>query len=148
MKCLYCETEFERTKNVQKYCTKECWAKSRRSQIFIPDVVKTCVNCKKQFQANRTWQKFCNIECQKEHTAKERQNLEVQKVCPHCNKTFFTVKKRKKFCTEYCRKKSTRIRRYKPKKVKQIIVYVPTKREDKIKTWNNRLKNYWHEYGC
>ena len=103
--CPQCGKEFSCTKsNEKKYCSKECFNKSKQTGTFIK-----CDNCRKKFyrrkyhikkKKNKGQNSFCCIRCQKEYLHK--QTFEVRK-CEVCGREFEVSKlSTQRFCSDEC----------------------------------------------
>lgn len=101
--CKFCAKEFipPQKKPTKKYCSNECYNKSRWTCG-----VKTCPNCGEKFRAKRNEtlkhdQKYCCRKCYDEYRAKNKPSL-VVKNCLQCGKEFVQKYPNQKFCSRSC----------------------------------------------
>lgn len=106
--CPQCGKEFEFMKsNERKYCSKECFKKSKETGMDIK-----CDNCgkifhRRQYHIDRQKKKgqnnFCSLKCQKEYLHKQK--FEIRK-CEVCGKEFEVSKlSTQRFCSYECQGK-------------------------------------------
>ena len=69
LRCKYCNEEFVRTGNSQKFCSKKCALINVRRLIEHP--IKNCLICNKEFQIKTLNQKYCSYKCKnKKHNSR------------------------------------------------------------------------------
>lgn len=109
--CPICGREFVSKKKKQKYCSRECSAKSLKKQKETH-----CKNCGKTFVIGKYQREFCSHDCYIEYRRshkdeysyvglkRKKQTHETRK-CEMCGREFVAYKKTKKrFCSDECRK--------------------------------------------
>lgn len=130
--CEYCNEEFTTAYQEQRFCSTQCFGKSRRNpakcpvcgQEFTPNRArnqiycstecylsttgypKACEQCGNKFTAKRPSTKYCSVEC----SAKTQRNR-ITIACEQCGKKFRVPKsqKHRRFCSEECFQASLRI---------------------------------------
>ena len=72
-KCKYCGEEFEPKQGVEKFCSRECWGKSRR----VKDVKINCPSCGDEFEIKpylikEGVKRFCSKKCYTKYRTKHK----------------------------------------------------------------------------
>ena len=102
-KCLYCGSDFtveNSIKDIQKFCSMECYCKYRNLKVKYE--TKICKECNKEFKTYHHNQKYCSYEC----SSKANQKRDLC-LCDNCGKTFYRIKSevyknKKHFCSKEC----------------------------------------------
>lgn len=73
MNCLECNTEFVKTKNVQKFCTQKCRNKSKRKRLGSHSYSydKICIECNTSFTTKWCDVKLCSKICISKHNSRK-----------------------------------------------------------------------------
>jgi hypothetical protein len=79
--CPICKKEFETDDFRRKYCTLDCYKKSKNNK----NIEKTCPVCNKNFKTRHDEQIYCSHECAGEIRKIEK----IKLVCPVCKKVFY-----------------------------------------------------------
>jgi hypothetical protein len=103
-KCKYCGEEFKPKQGVEKFCSRECWGKSRR----VKDVKINCPTCGDEFEikpylikegVKRFYSKKCYTKYRTKHKYEER-------ICEYCGETYKVYSSRKnRYCSTDCANK-------------------------------------------
>lgn len=98
--CLYCKLEFLTEKINKKYCSFECYQKSRENYS-----IRICPCCQKKYTINlgkRKSQKFCSTACSNTFY-KTKPEIHSTRACPECQKDFIDKNNPyRKFCSKIC----------------------------------------------
>lgn len=108
-KCLWCNHDFVRENNAQKYCCKDHSKEALNYRHRNLSVTTYCLHCGKEITSATRNQfgnkKFCKKACRDSFFAtKKRKELKTEKIrmeiCPYCLESFPTSDPRKKFCCQ------------------------------------------------
>lgn len=103
-KCKYCGEEFKQKQGVEKFCSRECWGKSRR----VKDVKINCPTCGDEFEIKpylikEGVKRFCSKKCYTKYRAKHKYE---ERVCEYCGQTYEIYSSRKnRYCSTDCANK-------------------------------------------
>lgn len=103
-KCKYCGEEFKQKQGVEKFCSRECWGKSRR----VKDVKINCPTCGDEFEIKpylikEGVKRFCSKKCYTKYRAKHKYE---ERVCEYCGETYTIYSSRKnRYCSTDCANK-------------------------------------------
>lgn len=103
-KCKYCGEEFKQKQGVEKFCSRECWGKSRR----VKDVKINCPTCGDEFEIKpylikEGVKRFCSKKCYTKYRAKHKYE---ERVCEYCGETYEIYSSRKnRYCSTNCANK-------------------------------------------
>lgn len=103
-KCKYCGEEFKQKQGVEKFCSRECWGKSRR----VKDVKTNCPTCGDEFEIKpylikEGVKRFCSKKCYTKYRAKHKYE---ERVCEYCGETYEIYSSRKnRYCSTNCANK-------------------------------------------
>lgn len=103
-KCKYCGEEFKQKQGVEKFCSRECWGKSRR----VKDVKINCPTCGDEFEIKpylikEGVKRFCSKKCYTKYRAKHKYE---ERVCEYCGETYEIYSSRKnRYCSTDCANK-------------------------------------------
>ena len=86
--CLNCGKSF--VKNINKYCSEECFAESRRMKKRVKPQPKECMVCGTTFTHGRKDKQICSVECKKVHRKEYMKKFDKNKIekCAFCGKSF------------------------------------------------------------
>lgn len=119
--CLICGKEWKAKGTTGKYCSRECFYKSKTT---IGQTEKICPTCGKSFivDSGHIDRKYCSFPCSVKGRDRDNWHKYDERICHNCQKPFKIISWRKdKFC---CHKCSTDANRGKPnhrQKAKQKI---------------------------
>lgn len=103
-KCKYCGEEFKPKQGVEKFCSRECWGKSRR----VKDVKIKCPTCGDEFEIKpylikEGVKRFCSKKCYTKYRTKHKYE---ERVCEYCGETYEIYSSRKnRYCSTDCANK-------------------------------------------
>ena len=103
-KCKYCGEEFKQKQGVEKFCSRECWGKSRR----VKDVKINCPTCGDEFEIKpylikEGVKRFCSKKCYTKYRAKHKYE---ERICEYCGETYTIYSSRKnRYCSTDCANK-------------------------------------------
>lgn len=103
-KCKYCGEEFKQKQGVEKFCSRECWGKSKR----VKDVKINCPTCGDKFEIKpylikEGVKRFCSKKCYTKYRAKHKYE---ERVCEYCGETYEIYSSRKnRYCSTDCANK-------------------------------------------
>lgn len=103
-KCKYCGEEFKQKQGVEKFCSRECWGKSRR----VKNVKINCPTCGDEFEIKpylikEGVKRFCSKKCYTKYRAKHKYE---ERVCEYCGETYEIYSSRKnRYCSTDCANK-------------------------------------------
>ena len=103
-KCKYCGEEFEQKQGVEKFCSRECWGKSRR----VKTVKINCPTCGDEFEIKPYMLKegvkrFCSQKCYVKYRTKHKYE---KRICEYCGQTYEVYSSRKnRYCSTDCANK-------------------------------------------
>lgn len=103
-KCKYCGEEFKQKQGVEKFCSRECWGKSRR----VKSVKINCPTCGDEFEIKpylikEGVKRFCSKKCYTKYRAKHKYE---ERVCEYCGETYEIYSSRKnRYCSTDCANK-------------------------------------------
>lgn len=103
-KCKYCGEEFKPKQGVEKFCSRECWGKSRR----VKDVKINCPTCGDEFEIKpylikEGVKRFCSKKCYTKYRAKHKYE---ERICEYCGETYTIYSSRKnRYCSTDCANK-------------------------------------------
>lgn len=103
-KCKYCGEEFKQKQGVEKFCSRECWGKSKR----VKDVKINCPTCGDEFEIKpylikEGVKRFCSKKCYTKYRAKHKYE---ERVCEYCGETYEIYSSRKnRYCSTNCANK-------------------------------------------
>ena len=92
-KCKYCGEEFKPKQGVEKFCSRECWGKSRR----VKDVKINCPTCGDEFEIKpylikEGVKRFCSKKCYTKYRTKHKYE---ERMCEYCGETYKVYSSRK-----------------------------------------------------
>lgn len=107
LKCQWCNKDFSCTHKNQKYCSKECYNKSRKGKAPVFGTTKEipCPQCHKVFKQRQANSKFCSRECQATwHGNEEARGKGYTRLvpCKECGKEFLRDSKSNVYCSLKC----------------------------------------------
>lgn len=103
-KCKYCGEEFKPKQGVEKFCSRECWGKSRR----VKSVKINCPTCGDEFEIKpylikEGVKRFCSKKCYTKYRAKHKYE---ERICEYCGETYTIYSSRKnRYCSTDCANK-------------------------------------------
>ena len=103
-KCKYCGEEFKPKQGVEKFCSRECWGKSRR----VKDVKINCPTCGDEFEIKpylikEGVKRFCSKKCYTKYRTKHKYE---ERMCEYCSETYKVYSSRKnRYCSTDCANK-------------------------------------------
>lgn len=103
-KCKYCGEEFKPKQGVEKFCSRECWGKSRR----VKTVKIKCPTCGDEFEIKpylikEGVKRFCSKKCYTKYRAKHKYE---ERICEYCGETYTIYSSRKnRYCSTDCANK-------------------------------------------
>lgn len=103
-KCKYCGEEFKQKQGVEKFCSRECWGKSRR----VKTVKINCPTCGDEFEIKpylikEGVKRFCSKKCYTKYRAKHKYE---ERICEYCGETYTIYSSRKnRYCSTDCANK-------------------------------------------
>lgn len=103
-KCKYCGEEFKPKQGVEKFCSRECWGKSRR----VKNVKINCPTCGDEFEIKpylikEGVKRFCSKKCYTKYRAKHKYE---ERICEYCGETYTIYSSRKnRYCSTDCANK-------------------------------------------
>nr|DAL45542.1 MAG TPA_asm: cysteine-rich protein [Caudoviricetes sp.] len=103
-KCKYCGEEFKPKQGVEKFCSRECWGKSRR----VKDVKINCPTCGDEFEIKpylikEGVKRFCSKKCYTKYRTKHKYE---ERICEYCGETYKVYSSRKnRYCSTDCANK-------------------------------------------
>lgn len=103
-KCKYCGEEFKPKQGVEKFCSRECWGKSRR----VKDVKINCPSCGDEFEIKpylikEGVKRFCSKKCYTKYRTKHKYE---ERICEYCGETYKVYSSRKnRYCSTDCANK-------------------------------------------
>lgn len=103
-KCKYCGEEFKQKQGVEKFCSRECWGKSKR----VKSVKINCPTCGDEFEIKpylikEGVKRFCSKKCYTKYRAKHKYE---ERVCEYCGETYEIYSSRKnRYCSTDCANK-------------------------------------------
>lgn len=103
--CEYCGSDYTTARKEQKYCLRDCYAKSQRTLI---GTIRKCIICGTEYEPIRKKQQCCSQECQKVATNEAIiKGLENEaRVCGSCGVEFIPTRINQEYCKKTCREKS------------------------------------------
>jgi endogenous inhibitor of DNA gyrase (YacG/DUF329 family) len=106
--CQICGKSFETRNKHSLYCSRDCWAKSRKGVAYRPAtrVKKNCELCGKEFQvplSHTRRRKFCSKECYGKAWAGRARRAPRTLKCERCGSEFTSTGQSARFCSVKCR---------------------------------------------
>lgn len=104
VKCEQCGKEFEQKQGVEKFCSRECWGKSRR----VKTVTLNCPTCGEEFEIKPYMikegvKRFCSQKCYVKYRTKHKYE---KRVCEYCGEEYEIYSSRKnRYCSTDCANK-------------------------------------------
>ena len=138
MKCIVCQTEFEKRAEKQVFCSKKCCDSNYRqtkkgiTKIGLHKI--NCLACNKELLVDNNVRKYCDRKCKNDYknnlrdtnTMKNRED----KLCIICQKSFFPTRLNKVCCSKGCRRK-------------KFILDNPGFTSEHCKKWYNTVGKDW-----
>ena len=94
--CIFCNKEFIKSYNKQKYCSTSCAGNSRKIKI-----IRTCENCQIEYSPKRKNknEKYCSQKCYF-----EARDQSLEKICEFCKNSFIIAYRfrEQKYCNVKC----------------------------------------------
>lgn len=117
LKCLNCKNKFQSTSNKRKYCSRKCYALSKKGKEPTHlklnrgtrpknQVKKICKVCGKQFEVHKCRENtahYCSNQCY------HKRNPALGYHCNMCGKLFYDWDRNRRFCSHKCYSKFKKI---------------------------------------
>lgn len=99
--CQYCNKEFRRNSNSQRYCSEICQRNNRKNNQTL-----RCSNCGRDYQTTTSRKIYCSDGCRIKAKATRIAKPKINKNCRTCGKEFEVTGKSRQavYCSELCRK--------------------------------------------
>jgi hypothetical protein len=116
LKCPVCESDFQQTRNSQKYCSTACKKERDRAAIRKKNNLELrslkCPECSSPFETYKARQVYCCVLCERESVRKAK-ICGKKKPCHICGTEFVRDTHHKNFCSEKCKKEGEKRRHQK-----------------------------------
>lgn len=118
MKCIVCQTEFEKHVEKQFFCSKKCcdlnYRQTKKGITKVEPHKINCLACNKELFVDTNVRKYCDKKCKNDYKNHLRDtntmNNRKNKICIICQKAFFPTRTNRSVCSISCKNKLFSIR--------------------------------------
>lgn len=144
MKCIVCQTDFEKHAEKQVFCSKKCcdlnYRQTKKGVTKVAPHIIRCLACHKELLIDNNVRKYCDKKCKNDYKNNLRDtntmNKREHRQCIVCNNSFFPTRNNKVYCSKNCRR--TQFSRANPELMKRL--HYEWKNSIQGKKW---LKEYY-----